>query len=786
MTMKIVKNAVIFVLYITLSPFFAASEIGYPWKEVFIGPLVNNDIIGLTIIPNSESAYAFKLRIKKEEESAQGIDLLYLISEVGPYAADGGYARIKLDLSLPFGKTNDTPILIKPSSKSDTLIFEWSRQDERTVIGRIKSPKYIDIDVVHYFPWDLTGDYQLLPDGQIKGRVTPEKNFYLIWTDRKAEFTGKSLQGELISSFSMEKNQEIYFVAGVDIDERVLANHIYRYKNVKTIDAFLKDEEQRYQKMRVKIDGLFSGAAEAVTNNVLWMNLYQPEYHRLYIPAGRKLIYPQPEGKLDHWTIIEWPAFLSALELSLESSKQAEFALRAVLETQYKNGNIPNWRGRFGGSTDRSNPPLGSYAVLKYFQKTGDLEFLKYSYAFLQKWHSFWKAPKRNGSNRRDGNRDGLLEWGVDQDLAIRSIPEWEKNASGKIKAMWESGQDDLPNWDNVSFNESTGTLNVNCVDLNSLYTLDCWCLAEIANILNMRSDHQRYLEEYEQMKALVNEHFWDEKAGFYFDRYWDGRLSTKKAASNFYPLIAKIPNEERALRMIKHLLDNDLFWGEFIIPTISRDDPAFKTQQYWRGTVSPPVNYLVYQGLKSYGFDAVAAEFAKKSWDLFQKSWENFQLCPENYDSRTGEGGGLRYHSWGALLALIAVEEYLDFTPWEGFRFGMLDPEKKGKASRMSIQGRHYELNVSKSEIVLKEEDREIVKTNGPAIFRRFLYSEQEVYFEVKSLKELEIKLKFLLKGRYRLSVDDSVKEVFKGNSVEFKVPEDSHKVLVLLLEKL
>jgi hypothetical protein len=572
----------------------------------------------------------------------------------------------------------------------------------------------------------------------------------------------------------------------LDLDERVLANHIYRYKNTRTIDAFFKEEEERYQKMRVRIDGLYGGAPEAVTNNMLWMSLYQPGFHRLYVPAGRRQIFPQLNGTLDYWTIIEWPAFLSALESSLESSKHSEFILRAVLETQYRNGNIPNWRGRFGGSPDRSQPPIGAYAVLKYFQKTGDLDLLSHSYSYLQKWHSFWKTPSRNGTIRRDGNRDGLLEWGVDQSLALKNVPEWEKKASGKIKAMWESGQDDLPNWDNSTFNESSGTLNMNCLDLNSLYTLDCWCLAEIANILNMRSDYQIYLKEYEEMRSLVNKYLWDDQAGFYFDRYWDGRFSIKKAASNFYPLIAKIPDRERALRMIKHLLDNDLFWGDYVIPTISRDDPAFKTQQYWRGTVLPPVNYLVYQGLKSYGFDAVASELAKKGWELFQKSWDNFQLCPENYDSRTGEGGGHRFHSWGPLLALIAIEEYLDFTPWEGFRFGMLDPEKNGKLSRVLIQGRNYEVKVSKSEIVLKEEDREIVKTNGSAIFRRFLYSEQEVYFEVKSLKELEIKLKFLLKGKYQLSIDDSVKKIFKGDSVKIKVPEDNHKVLVLLLEKL
>ncbi len=236
---------------------------------------------------------------------------------------------------------------------------------------------------------------------------------------------------------------------------------------------------------------------------------------------------------------------------------------------------------------------------------------------------------------------------------------------------------------------------------------------------------------------------------------------------------------------MVKRLLDPKEFWGDYVIPTISRDDPAFKDQQYWRGTIWPPTNYLVYQGLKAYGFDAVASEFVKKSADLFLRSWENFQLCPENFDSRTGEPGGRRYQSWGPLFALMALEEYLDFNPWEGFRFGMIKSEKKGKLSRISIQGRHYQVEVSSSEIKLKEEGKEILKTNGEAVFRHFLYSEKEIYFEIRSLKKRKIKIKFLAKGKYQLRVDDEIKKVFNGKSIKLEVPEGEHSVLILLMEK-
>jgi hypothetical protein len=193
----------------------------------------------------------------------------------------------------------------------------------------------------------------------------------------------------------------------------------------------------------------------------------------------------------------------------------------------------------------------------------------------------------------------------------------------------------------------------------------------------------------------------------------------------------------------------------------------------------------LIYQGLKAYGFDAVASEYAKKSADLFMRSWENFQICPENFDSRTGEAGGHRHQGWGSLLALIALEEYMDFTPWDGFRFGMIQPERTGKLSRLFIQGRHYDVEVAKKKVKLKEEGRVILEAKKAAVFRRFLYSENEVAFTITTLKKNEIRINLLAKGRYQIEIDNQPAEIFGGRSKKIKIPEGEHNVLILMLEK-
>ncbi len=195
--------------------------------------------------------------------------------------------------------------------------------------------------------------------------------------------------------------------------------------------------------------------------------------------------------------------------------------------------------------------------------------------------------------------------------------------------------------------------------------------------------------------------------------------------------------------------------------------------------------NYLVYQGLKAYGFDAVAEDLARKSAEIFLRSWKNFQLCPESFDTRTGEAAGERYQSRGPLLALIAIEEYLDFTPWEGFRFGMLKPEAKGTLSRIAIQGRHYDVEVAPSRTVLREEGRTLVRADGGAVFRRFLYTESEISFEFKALDDREVRVRLLKKGKHQLLIDNREVKVFTGSSVEFDIPAGDHSVLIMLLEE-
>jgi len=159
------------------------------------------------------------------------------------------------------------------------------------------------------------------------------------------------------------------------------------------------------------------------------------------------------------------------------------------------------------------------------------------------------------------------------------------------------------------------------------------------------------------RLTAAVNRVLWSESAGLYLAELPSG-LSRRVAASNFLPLVARIPSYGRTPRMIETLRDPSRFWGRWVIPTILRDDPAFGDQQYRRGAIWPPMNYLVLPGLRRYDFHDLAAELAWKGAHMLLTDRRTTGMRRENFDSRTGRGCGRRFQSWGPLLALGALEE--------------------------------------------------------------------------------------------------------------------------------
>ncbi|MBW8728884.1 MAG: hypothetical protein JF625_27520, partial [Inquilinus limosus] len=92
----------------------------------------------------------------------------------------------------------------------------------------------------------------------------------------------------------------------------------------------------------------------------------------------------------------------------------------------------------------------------------------------------------------------------------------------------------------------------------------------------------------------------------------------------------------------------------------------------YWRGRIWPPLNWMVWHGLRRNGFEAEAAKLAEDSLRLFARAWDERRLCPENFNAETGEPMDQPdtegFYSWGALMPALGVAGVMDINPWGGW----------------------------------------------------------------------------------------------------------------------
>ena len=595
-----------------------------------------------------------------------------MVSRVGPHAPDGSYARMEFDLAA------------EPSSASrpgeGTLVLEWSRRGDAVALRAVAGAPG-QLALVADDPWGWNIRWEEAGDGW---RAALER------VEVAAAFAPR--EGARVATvIAWEPRRTASAAAAPATAALARARRL-----LPEVDRWIDDARADWERRRPRSSGAAKGLVESVTDNLMWTVLLQPESGCLYAAAGRRWIFPKPVGGaprggsatdgratapttsaradallVDDWTVFGWDSFFNALLLATASGRLAWDALLAGVESRYPNGNVPNWRSRRGGTPDRSQPPVGSFAALRLHLSHPNVDALAAAWPGLRAWSEWWVAEK-GGRPRREGLTPGLFAWGSDTARVPgrERVPPWEVGASGHQCAAWESGQDDLPLWEEAEWDPGREILAMSAVDLCSYRALDLECLSRIAGILGDAAAARRLEAERRRLVATMNRVLWCEAAGLYLDELPAGR-SSRVAASNFLPLIAGVPSARRARRMVGVLRDPGRFWGEWVLPTISRDDPAFDDQQYWRGSIWPPMNYLVLQGLRRYGFDELASELAWKGALMFLADHRRTGFCRENFDARSGRGRGRRFQSWGPLFALGALEEFVHACPWRGLRIG-------------------------------------------------------------------------------------------------------------------
>jgi hypothetical protein len=749
-----------------------------------------NGVVFLARAFNQPTPFALRVG-SRSGDFLDGDKIFDAVREVGAHAPDASYCRVAW----------------RHFPREALVTLEWSRVDPTTVVGRLSAAQDFQLVLETYFPylgtsWGTQGFYSVSDSQQaILGERYFDNVFastarFVVMVDRPPMGSGiypslsqlrenLSGTGKLVSSIAGEptagaaglefttegEGKAAHFVAKLGWEKESLISGAKSWLEAGKIDALLKEKAESYAARRPTVKGLFEGAPEAIGNSMFWNTLYAPSNGLIFPSISRQ--WARGNGG---WVVGEWDCFFGSLLTSLEDKGQTAAAVRAILLAQTETGVVPNIASGSSTTPDRSQPPVGSYAVWKDYQRSQDRELLEWSYPRLKKWHDWWLHDRGDGQPWRDGNRDGLLEWGSDRGSTSSGGGRGFMQA-----AKWETGMDDSPMYDEATYDPKTYTMNLQDVGLNSLYTLDAECLSRIAAILGKDDDATALAVEYDHMKQFVREKLWNEQDGIYENRFWSGEFSKHLSPTNFYPMFAGIATPEQAKRMIEeHLLNTKEFWGTYVAPTIARNDPAFADQFYWRGDIWGPTNYMLYEGINRYGFDKVALEYAEKSYNLFMDDWKINQHDNEQYLAWGGSAGGDTHYTWGALLCLVGLEQYIDQNPWEGLRFGALNPHSSGEF-RGSIWGGHtYDVAIGPDRTGLRRDGSIRFQANAGVVVRQYRAGSSGVSFSVKSGKRVRITTAEFDNGPLFLKIDDRPAErlrVTRG-AASFDVSAGEHTV--------
>ncbi len=390
----------------------------------------------------------------------------------------------------------------------------------------------------------------------------------------------------------------------------------------------------------------------AVTSAVAWNTVFEPRHERVVSTVGR--LWNREYGGV---ALFGWDNFFLAYLAGLGSRDLALANVIEHLRGRTAEGFLPNDnRGNGSKSWDRSQPPVGGILVREVLRRFPERWFLEAVFDPLLRWNRWWPRARRNGALLAYGSHEAPNPFG---EPVVRTT----------IAAGYESGMDDSPMYEDVPFDPRKNTLELQDVGLVSLVIADSRALAEMARRLG-RETEARELEGRARRFTDALDALWVEDRGYYLNYRTDqNRPSERRSPTLFYPLLARAAPPERAARLIReHLRNPEEFWGDFVLPSTSRDDPAFPLQRYWKGAIWPPLNFLTYLGLRNAGDHRTAAELAARSLDMFLAGWREKGYVSENISSITGSGDDERlssdpFHSWGALLGVMAFLEagYLD-----------------------------------------------------------------------------------------------------------------------------
>ncbi len=399
---------------------------------------------------------------------------------------------------------------------------------------------------------------------------------------------------------------------------------------------------------------------------------------------------PGPRQYPHQWN---WDSAVIALGLSHFDLPRALTEIRSLLRGQWGDGMIPHivyretpsdyfpnpsfWQIETNSNAPAiptsgiTQPPILATVIRKIHSRTPILNFIRETYPALLRWHRWLHTA-------RDADDSGLVcvihpwESGTDDSprwlsamsaIAPLDVPPFQRGDTIHVSASERPHSADYDRFIHLidvfrrnRYDPATllsrSPFLVQDVLFNSiLYRADEDLRALALELGESTDEIDGWLD---RMRARFDARFWDETHGSYFD--FDlraGKPILVNTAMTFAPFFAGLPDRTKSRRLIAEHWQNPREYKpdestRYRVTTTSKAEAAWEPRRYWRGPVWIVFNWILWDGLKRYGFDDLAEELRRDSLELVARS--GFR---EYYDPRDGSGCGSTDFSWSAALTI-------------------------------------------------------------------------------------------------------------------------------------
>ena len=628
--------------------------------------------------------------------------------------------------------------------------LSWRRLSDDVVFGRVEFDEGLEILAEMYLPWESRHSYREWPNFTVQGPgifagelISPYRddgNNAVIFAsdqapDRAQGYNHRFRQYDDFEQAGTLRNLSPGSIWGDMGVNWFLGAHFTRSfsfvlqngraadlaaQPAETYEALLRTgkESQNQPPRAMTGSGILSAISAAFSSILPFNAIYKAHTGRRFIMVDRTWSRCE-EG----WGIqFNWDTFLSSWSAAWVDPGLAMENMLSGYDAQLPDGKIPLHIRP--GKEHAAEPPITAgrsqhivqaLTLWKTYLHTKDKAWAERCYPHAKKANMWWFSDRGDGQKYRDPLDWGLLGFGYDPEAEMGILGARIQPYAGKAQYAYFETYDDSPQWTTGEYFKSISnsrdvteddvndearyiaryhTADIYTLERCCLYAVDCECLSKLAHALGYREDAALFAEKHRQMTRRINERMWCEEDGCYYNLKFDGSFSKKQSPDCFMPLMTGGVPDERKARLLSILKDETKFWGEYMIPSIARDDPAFSDQAYWRGQIWPPQVLWTYLGLKRSGESVLAWELANKAGIMLAREWQERGFTPENYNAVTGRCSGAAHYNWGVLMGLPLLEELVAFTE-DRIIFGNPLVADKTELSGIYADGRYYSLRI-------------------------------------------------------------------------------------------